>query len=138
MGPFSVFDFRHQFWLYPTGYPAQGLNFAEEWFFVGLELLQSLPHFSQGFVIEAASGLAYVNQALLLVIESEHQRAEVGAAAFGFGKACRRRIRCVPDFDFQPFAAAVFFVATGAAFGDDAFESLLLRAISKRALPCSS
>ena len=53
-----------------THTPAPTMVEGEEWFLVDLQLLQSLPHLSERFLIEATSGLADVNQALLVVIEA--------------------------------------------------------------------
>src|SRR6266446_4323225 len=104
-GPFRVFDFGHQFGLYPE-YFSQGFDFSIEGILFGLAFFQHLPDFGERLLIEAAAGLSYMNQPVLLVIEAEYDRAEVRAAAFWLGVAADHGFQPVPDLDLQPLARA--------------------------------
>ena len=61
----------------------------------------------------------------MVVVEAEDSGSEKFTAAFGLCVAADNTFDAVRDFDFEPVAAAAFFVGAGPAFGDDAFEAFL-------------
>ena len=65
-----------------------------------------------------------MDQASLLVIESQHDRSEMCAAAFGLGVAADHGFELVPDLDLQPFGAAALLINAVTPLGQDAFEAL--------------
>src|SRR5215469_8808889 len=84
------------------------------------------------FLVETAADLAYVNQPFSLVVESQHERAEVSARPFRFGVAADNAIDALTDLDLQPLVAAALLVETGLLFCHDPFQLSLLRDLKER------
>ena len=87
-----------------------------------------------GFFGEAAARLADGNQAALVVIQSQHEGAEVFARAARIGVSADDAFLPLDDLDLQPFAAALLLITTGTPLGDDAFQPRCAAA-SNRAVP---
>src|SRR5215469_9871562 len=101
------------------------LHFPEERILAGFEFVQALPHVGVGLLVEAAAGLADRNKPALVVVKSEHDRAEVLARAARIGVASYDAFLVFDNFDLQPFTAALLQITAVATLGDDAFQAAL-------------
>src|SRR5882724_203150 len=81
--------------------------------------------FLQSFLVEAGADLAHVDKVSTLVVESEHERAEILAGAFRIGVAPDYALLPPGDFDLQPIARPFFLIGAVAFFGEDSFQSAL-------------
>src|SRR5690242_9746234 len=103
--------------------PAVALDLTEERVVRDLQRLKALPHVFVGFPGKATACLPHRDKALLVVVESEHQGAEVLARAAGIGVAADDALLALYDFDLQPLARSLRQITTAAPLGDDAFQA---------------
>ena len=81
---------------------------------------------------KAAACLAHGNQAALIVIEAEHDGAEVFTRAARVGVPANHALLPLDDFDLQPVATPLLHVRTAAALGNYAFQFALCRDFKQR------
>src|SRR6202790_325845 len=130
MSPLGKFNFRHKFRPHELNF-SQSANLAIKRILFRFERLQASKYFFERLVIKASANLSDVNEPALLVVQAENQRAEIFAAALRIGVASDDALLTLRDFDFQPIARALLFVNAFALFGEDAFQSALLRRVEK-------
>src|SRR5579863_10681973 len=86
-----------------------GIHITVERAATRLQSFEHFPDFLQHRLIEARSRLPDVNEPAFLVIESEHDRPKVLAAAFRVGVTADYTIDRLCNLDLEPFAATAFF-----------------------------
>src|SRR5258706_15482404 len=123
-GPFRVFDLGYKFRLHPV-HLSECFHFSIKRILLRLPFLQQPPDFGERFLVEAAAGLAHMDQAGLFVIQAKYDRAKVYAAALRFSVSTDYGFEPVPDLYLYPFAAAALLVDAVALLSEDSFESLL-------------
>src|SRR5207248_5216072 len=75
---------------------------------------------------KSAACLADVDEPPLIVVQPEHDRAEVLAPSPRVGVAANDALLTLGDLDLQPLAAAPLFVTAVAPLGYDSLQTLLL------------
>src|SRR4051812_19019439 len=130
MGPLDELDLRDQLRLYIVD-PARRIRLARKRILVGLEPPEQLPHLRVRLVGEAAARLTDRDEAVLVVIQAEHERAEILPRAARVGVAADHALLRHGALDLQPLAGALLFVTARPPLGDDAFELLLLRSLEE-------
>src|SRR4029077_14416146 len=103
----------------------RAFNLLTEWVGFRLELLQPLPQRRMGRFSESAAGIAHVHQLAILIVQSQHDRAEVLARSPGIGIAGYHALLPARDLDLQPLARTLPHVWTGAELGHDPLQSLI-------------
>src|SRR5712692_11552325 len=91
----------------------------------GFEWMDPFVDFLQSFLIKAGADLAHVDKVSALVVESEHQRSEILAAAFRIGVSADDALLALRNLDFQPIARTFFLISAVAFLGENAFQSAL-------------
>src|SRR5437899_10352483 len=84
-----------------------------------LQFFQPLPHLFLRLLGEPAAHLAHGDQAILIVIQSQHQRSEVFSAAARVSVSADHTLLPLRDFYLQLLAAALLLVTTIAALSYD-------------------
>src|SRR6266571_524702 len=92
---------------------------------LGFEGMEPFVYFLESFLVEAGTGLAYVDEMSALLVETEHQRSEMLTATFRIGVAANHAFLALRDLNLQPFPRALFLINAVAFLGEDAFESTL-------------
>src|SRR5579863_6819804 len=123
MRPLRKLDLRHAFRFHPMHMGR--IYVTVERAAIRLQSFEHFPDFLQHRLIEARSRLPDVNEPAFLVIESEHDRPKVLAAAFRVGVTADYTIDRLCNLDLEPFAAAAFFVVAGALFRENPLQTFL-------------
>src|SRR5258708_19672572 len=130
MSPLGKLDFRHNFRPYKLN-SAQSADLAVKRILFRPKRLQASKDLLKRLVIETGSNLANMNQAVFLVIQAEHQRPEIFAAALRIGVASDDALLTLGDFDFQPIPRALLFVNASALLAENALQSALFPPFKK-------
>src|SRR6266851_4752083 len=86
VSPLRELDFGDEYRLHELNF-SQSADLTVERILFCLEWLQARVDFFERVVIKACANLTDVNQPLFLVVQAEHERAEIFAAAFRIGIA---------------------------------------------------
>src|SRR6266851_5463258 len=124
VSPLGKLNFGDKFGTHELNF-SQSADLAVKRILFRVERLQASKDFFERLLIEAGAHLADVNEAPLLVVQAEHERTEIFAAALRIGIASDDALLTLRDFDFEPIARALFFVSAAALLGNDAFQSAL-------------
>src|SRR4029079_10283853 len=130
MSPLGKFYFGNSNRFHPMSFLR--LGWPGKWIAGGLEVLEDLRNLLQQCVIEAGAGIPHVDQLSLLVVQAQHEGAEILPCPFRIGIASDNAVNGLRDLDLLPIAAAAFLVTAVRLLGDDAFEPFFFGNVEKR------
>src|SRR6185369_3025144 len=95
-------------------------------------LLQFFPDLCQRTMSETGPRLTHMKEALFIVIQTQHNRAEVLPRSFRLCIPPDHAIHGASDFDLLPVPAAAFFITAAPPFGEYSFEAFVTSNLKQR------
>src|ERR1035441_9789656 len=130
MCPLRKLDLRHNLRTHKLNLLQSAQPTIKRIFF-HLQRLQTIKHFLEPLMIKPGPHLTYMHQSLLFVIQAEHKRAKIFAAALRIGVSSDHTLLALRDLDLQPLPRTPLFVTTISFLRDNSFQPALPRRFEK-------